>query len=188
MASYVSLGNQALIKLGHSDLIGQLTENTKAAKLVNAVYEEVRDMTLRDHHWNFAKSRKILAPSTAVPVFGSGQYFPHPDDWIRTIGTDDPYVVFSEEAEGIYYAGGDAFNLHYIKRITDPNKFDAAFRNCYTTRIAAHIAVALTGSKQLRQDMQEQYDKIDLPMARSYDGQEGGFETVTADDYIANRE
>ena len=60
MASEVQICNLALAKIGDQQ-ITSLTENSKAGRLCNLVYEPLRDATLRAHPWNFAITRETLA-------------------------------------------------------------------------------------------------------------------------------
>ncbi len=60
MASFVEIGSNALRLLG-DDPITSLTEDSERARLVNAIYEEVRNEVTRAAMWNCAKDRQVLA-------------------------------------------------------------------------------------------------------------------------------
>ena len=66
MASEVQICNLALAKIGDQQ-ITSLTENSKAGRLCNLVYEPLRDATLRAHPWNFAITRETLALHSVAP-------------------------------------------------------------------------------------------------------------------------
>lgn len=84
MASDVQIVNKALVKIGAST-ITSLTENSKAARSANAIYELTRDAALRDHPWNFAHKRVILASDSEEPAFGWTYAYTMPADFLRVI-------------------------------------------------------------------------------------------------------
>lgn len=59
-SSDVAICNSALIKLGVAE-ITSLSQNVKRAQLCDEQYPKVRDELLRNHVWNFAIKRKVLA-------------------------------------------------------------------------------------------------------------------------------
>ena len=87
MASEVQICNLALAKVG-DEQITSLTENSKAARLCNLVYEPMRDTTLRSHPWNFAIQRVELAASTETPSYEYNAQFALPSDFLRLLGTN----------------------------------------------------------------------------------------------------
>ena len=60
MASVIDICNKALDKLGQNPIIS-LTDGNKAANLCTRNWPLVRDQVLREHPWNFAMKRAILA-------------------------------------------------------------------------------------------------------------------------------
>ncbi len=189
MASYVEIGNFALSKIGHDEFITSLGEDSKAARHINVNYEQVRDEVLRDHTWNFATKRVVLAPTTDVIAWGDGNYFTVPSDCVRVVGTVNPYYVYSVEligtAKAIVY-DGTVFYLKYVSRIEDSGLFDTLFVNAYSTKLAQRICIAMGRDKGLYDRLGEMY-KADLAQARHVDSTESGFEEVTNDDFIAHR-
>ncbi len=69
MATDEEIVNLALVQIG-ADRITSLTQETKNAREANAIYDLVRDATLRAHPWNFAIKRVAL--NTADVFKGSG--------------------------------------------------------------------------------------------------------------------
>lgn len=186
MTSYVDIANQTLSRLGHFDFITSLLDASDAAILINKNYEQVRDMVLRSHSWNFAKKRVVLAPSVTVPAFGYGSYFEVPGDWLRTIKDPDyGYDQFTMEGRFIRYDSA-SLDLFYIARITDPNQFDAMFIETYICALAKAICMALTGDKEKYKIMATEY-KDALRNARSYNGSEVGVQEVLANTFLWSR-
>lgn len=184
MTDFVTLGNKSLSKLGHYDFITSLTDPTKAAALIAINYESVRDAMLRGHPWNFAVKRATLAPLTTAPVWGDGSnYFQLPSDCLRVLGMDDCYAQYNVES-GMLYFNDTTANILYTARITDPNLFDALFVEAYTTMLAITICPGLTDSEEKMSALVTMYEKLNLPLARSVDGQESGVRQIVSSNFI----
>jgi hypothetical protein len=101
--SDVSIANLALVELGQSRIIA-FTDQSKAARSVNAIYAMERDRELRSHLWNFATKRAIL-PALAgfTPAYGFKYAYQKPFDCLRIISVGD----FAPGAGGLeVYRGG----------------------------------------------------------------------------------
>ncbi len=93
MASNVTVVNRALSFLGEQ-AITAIPEDSKAGRLANAHYNDIRDTFLREHPWNFAQKRTSLAASSTSPDWGFANYFPVPSDVLRLLeanGESDGY-------------------------------------------------------------------------------------------------
>jgi hypothetical protein len=63
-------------------------------------------------------------------------------------------------------------NIKYIRRVTPPEDFSAGFVQALAARIAADIAIPVTQSRSMQQDMQALYMKK-LNDAGTNDGMQG---------------
>ncbi len=162
-ASNVAIANLALTKLGDLRILN-LTDNTKPAREVNAVFDMTRDYLQRRFSWRFCIKRANLAADTTVPLWDwayqyplptdcmrilqVGQWYPTPDlsDLISTGGQE--YVV-----EGKYILSNQAgpLKLRYLSRVTDPVQFDAAFDMAFSAYLAYILAEPLTASAEQKQ-------------------------------------
>jgi hypothetical protein len=162
-ASNVAIANLALTKLGDLRILN-LTDNTKPAREVNAVFDMTRDYLQRRFSWRFCIKRANLAADTTVPLWDwayqyplptdcmrilqVGQWYPSPDlsDLISTGGQE--YVV-----EGKYILSNQAgpLKLRYLSRVTDPVQFDAAFDMAFSAYLAYILAEPLTASPEQKQ-------------------------------------
>ena len=68
-------------------------------------------------------------------------------------------------------------NLIFLKRVTDPNELDVLFISAYTARIAAELALPISGSNTTANMMWQAYDKK-IQEARTIDSQEGSTATL----------
>lgn len=170
------------------EFITSLTDDRKAALLINKNYLQVRDYVLRAHNWNFATKRVVLTADVTLPAWGAGNYFTHPSDWIRSIqvGEYGDRYEWDSENNKIRWDGTE-LQLRYIYRVDDPNKFDAHFVEAYTSRLAYNVSMGLAVDAQLRKELLALYDK-DLRKAMSVDGVERGVMTFEANEFINYRQ
>ena len=172
MASFVEIGSNALRLLG-DDPITSLTEDSERARLVNAIYEEVRNEVTRAAMWNCAKDRQVLASLATTPAFGWSYYHQLPSTCLRVIDVLSGDIRIDHEVEGRkIMTDVSSVNLIFLKKISDPNDMDALFIGAYTAKLAAELAEPVTGSRSLAEQMWTLYDRK-VREARTIDSQEG---------------
>lgn len=185
MPSVIDICNSALDKLGQTPIMS-LTDGTKSAKLCNRNWPLARDKVLRDHPWNFAVARTILAPTTVEPVWGFGSRFPLPTDLLRLIEVRD-YVAGEYQVEGeSILANGSALYIRYVKRVEDPNAYDALFCDSVALALAADMCEALTQSSTKEQVLAEKY-RDSITRAKSADAQENPPTSFQEDEWLIAR-
>jgi hypothetical protein len=171
MVSVVGIVNSGLIKVG-ADPITSLTDDSVEARAANAQYEKLRDEVLRAHPWNFAVARQRLARLVEAPPFGFAFQYQLPPDCLRVLVMNGGRSVFEIEGRKLM-TDEESADVVYVRRITDPNEFDAMFREALAYRIAADLAYPLANSTTLSSAMMQLYRDA-LALARSVDGQESG--------------
>lgn len=184
MASTVDICNKALIKIGEDTII-DLTENSKAARLCNQIYADLRDTMLREHPWNFAIKRAQLARLTTDPIFEFDAQFQLPSDCLKVLRTDDDLSPYRVEGKALL-VNSNAVKIEYISRVEDTTMFDSLFVEALSDRIGAHLVYNLADNTQLVQIM-EQKALSRIRQARSMDGQEGIPRSVEADQWLNTR-
>lgn len=164
MASNVEIANSALTKVG-STRITSLTDNVKAAREINAIFELRRDYLLRTHNWSFAMTRTTLPALDETPAWGYTTLYQLPTDCLRVVQVNDMWVVpgladytSGPDSEPYKITGrrietdiGAPLKLRYIKRVTDPAQFDAAFVEVFASDLADQVCEALTQSNTKRE-------------------------------------
>lgn len=164
MASNVQIANSALTKLG-SSRITALTDNVKAAREINAIFELRRDYLLRTHNWSFAMTRTTLPALDETPSWGYTTLYQLPTDCLRVVQVNDMWVVpgladytSGPDSEPYKITGrrietdiGAPLKLRYTKRVTDPAQFDAAFVEVFANDLADQVCEALTQSNTKRE-------------------------------------
>lgn len=168
MASVVQVCNRALQKLGTSERISSLTDNSRNARAVNLVHEDVRDKLLRKYTWNFAKRRAQLAASAVAPVFGPARAFPVPSDFLRlrspdpedNLNTNDWRIERHSDAVCVLTDDDAPLDVPYIAQITDPNLMDPLFRDLWATEIAFETCQEITGSNTKKEALRKDREGI----------------------------
>ena len=151
MASTVQICNQALSKVGAARII-DLLDDTKNARILNAIFEVKRDAELAAHPWTFAiKRAKIPALSTA-PAFGWLYSYPLPSDFLRLIEVGNETNLYDTDSGARFQVEGGSIlcdeasplQIRYVYRVTNTGLFSALFVEALACRLAAEIAEELT--------------------------------------------
>jgi hypothetical protein len=188
MASTVGIVNAALIKLGEAS-IASLSENSKAARLANNVFEDLRDAVLEAHPWNFALARASVAADAAVPAWGYAHAYTLPSaplHCLRVLGLENASVEWRVEGRKVLTDTGSPLRIRYIARVTDPNQYSALFRECLAARLAAELAEPLKQSAGMAEAMRHLYERK-LAEARTADAQEGTADAIDATEWLDAR-
>ena len=193
MASEVGICNIALQLIKHSKQITSLTSGTKEANACEIVYDELRDLCLDMHHWNFATRRVELAQLAAdqAPAFEWDHAYGLPADFIRVISVHanahgDDNIPYKIEGDQIL-TDADELYLRYVARVEDPNKMPPTFRRALSKIIAAQLATALSQSTSLGKELFAQFHDQDLPFAKSTDAIQNYADQLPESDFIMAR-
>lgn len=155
--------------------------NDATEELLARHYELCRKKLLRQHPWNFAIKRAVLAADSETPAFGYSYQFSFPADFIRLLhvcGTDDlivPPSLYQVEGNKILisdtYSNVGALSIKYIYDIKTVSSFDPLFISLLSYDLALAIAYKVTDSNTNVQRISE-LRKEALALARAVDGQE----------------
>lgn len=162
MASDIDIANLALTKLGDVR-IASFDDNVKPAREILAVYDLLRDKLQRRYVWRFCVSRENLAADVETPAFDFTSQYTLPSDCLRVLMAGDyyPRITLSDangspgqdyrvEGRKILARDSGALPILYLKRITDPTMFDAAFIDAFAAFLAYNLAEPLTQSNTKR--------------------------------------
>lgn len=184
MTSIVAVCNRALSKIGDELIIMSLNDETKPARYCKALYADTRDFVLRSYPWRFALKRYVLAPLKEKPLFGYDYQFVVPSDCLRVWKTRDrqPYQV---EGRRIL-ADRDVFAFTGISRIEDATLFDPMFVEAFSLRLAAELAVPLTASVSLKENLTKEYQQF-VQQAKTASAMEGIQDVYTPQGWLEAR-
>lgn len=184
--SVIEVCNNALLDLGES-VIMSLGDESKAAGLCNHRWPAVRDAVLRAHPWNCAMGQAELAASTAAPLWKWEYKYVLPTDFLRIVHivSQSGYEVPDWEIQGgIILCNEEApIYISYVRRETDPKKYDALLGEALSARLAATLAYPLSGSTSLAQSYWAVYQEK-LAEARGVDAREGVPESYAANGWL----
>lgn len=171
MASEVGIVNVALRMLG-AKRIAALTDDNENAKRANDVYEPLRDYLMRSHVWNFAVKRRKLGQLATAPTYEYDYAYQLPSDWLRTVEVHDNsagthQAIYRIEESKVLSDAPDIW-LRYVAKITDPNQMTGDFRHTLSCLIARDLALPVTNSNTVRQEMKDEFKKV-FRQARSAD-------------------
>lgn len=154
-------------------------------EILNRWYVQSRKKLLREHPWNFAVKRIILAADTQDPAFAYEAQFSVPSDFVRLcyistdLTVDEEYILpqhaFQFENNKIllteYYGDATSVRLVYVADVTTVSQYDPMFIDLLAHEIALSVAYKLTESNT-------NIDRINAlksersRMAKAIDGQE----------------
>jgi hypothetical protein len=185
-----SIANLALTRLGADRITNIDTEQTENASKIRAVFDFLRDETLRAHPWNFATKRVNFNKLTTTPLYGFANEFQIPGDVLRILpagtGIDTNYPS-DYKIEGDKVLTNDStFQAKCIMRIEDTTKWDAAFVEVFATRLQAELAYAIVNNRTIAADLFNLYLQK-LRSAKAFDAMEDTPDPMTADDWINSR-
>lgn len=189
MASEVEICNRALQKLGAAR-INALSDTTRNARSCNAAYAACRDAELRAHTWNFAIARVQLAADATAPAFGRTNAFTLPADFLRILPRD-PLENLNDrdwqiEGRKLLTDEDAPFDLRYVKQETDPNQFDALFRESLAARLALELCEEITQSNTKKAELKNDY-KLAIAEARRTNAIENVPAVAAEDTWISER-
>jgi hypothetical protein len=182
--SEVSIANSALVKVG-ADRISSLTQETKSARLLNAIFAQQRDAVMSAHPWNFAIKRATLAANATVPDSEWTYQFDKPSDCLRVLEAYTTDIDFVVEGDQIL-SDESELPVRYIYRNVDPASWSPTFAEALACKLAAEVSYALTQSSALADQMVKAYRAV-LAEARSMDGAEGIIKGLEADTWTQSR-
>lgn len=148
-------------------------------------YEQTRRRLLREHPWNFATRRAVLAADATAPPFGYTTQFSVPADFIRLL-----YVVQNSSVDAEIPANSDYYKLEGGKILTSGEITDngalrikyiydmksvSAFDPMFIEVLAYDLAIAIAFKvKEGNTDLQRvaELRKQRAQIARAIDGQE----------------
>lgn len=162
MASEVEIANMALTKLGAAR-ITSLTEASKPARSMAAIFNMTRQAEIRKYRWAFALQRASLPALSAAPAWGYARAYQLPADYLslvvvgrfQAVPALDDYVngdnaMWSVESGQILTDLGAPLSIRYVRDVTDAGSFDPLFCQSFAAMLAYIACEEITGSNQKR--------------------------------------
>ena len=185
MASKVAIANFALAGELSKDQITALTDNTKAAKLVNLMFDDVAKEVMTLGVWSSATSRQTLAQDATAPDW---QYL-----YRYTLPTSPKFLGLLKINElrpgdyphsiesGYLLTDETTVKIQYKSWQTDTEKWDSMLQRCVVLKLAERLCYTLTGNVQLKQTLLGEFEAA-LRIGLGVDGQNQGDDDLTVTD------
>lgn len=186
MTSKVTICSAALLQLGKGT-IASFDEAGDLARLCANIYPIERDSILREHSWNCAIKRDILAPLTVAPAFGYSKQFALPGDFLRLLSVGDTVIGEMPQTQHFKVMGrnilaaGDVLSIEYVFRNENEATWDSKLIELMVARMLWKLAYPVTQSTSLREELKAEYSTL-AKAARSIDSQEDPSQSLS-DDY-----
>lgn len=167
----VSICNQALSLIGRSPIV-DLADGTTEAINCSVHYEPCLRLFMSERDWTFGTIRVKLSPDLDGPNFGYTYSFTIPTDSERVISvrSDDGYVRQDWIQEGGKILSNELdTNIVYLSREVTEDKLTSSAESALVHLLAARLAIAIAGNKDLANDMLGAYERIYLPKAKTSD-------------------
>lgn len=164
MASQLQMANLALLRLGSSAMIADMSESSNEARVMTALWDVERDTVLSELPWPFATgyvALGLVAGTSSVAVNDDWQYsYRYPSGCLkvrritaaamRRRPTDPPPFRVGRDGTGklIYTNQADPVTVEYTVAVTAPGEFSAPFASMLAWRLAVMAAPALTRMPQ----------------------------------------
>jgi hypothetical protein len=163
MAQTTDIGicNLALGLLGSANRIASLTERSAEAVACTAFFDEVRDATLRDFDWPFAKSIVALVEAADNPTTEWAYAYRVPSTCLKVrriqsgnvregYGDRVKYLLAYDDSGQIILTNEASAILEFTKRITVVGHLPSDFRLTLAAHLAAWIAPQVTGGDKFK--------------------------------------
>ena len=176
--SEVSICNQALSLLGaigrdNTVPLTSLDDDTNTARLCRLNYVPIRDAVLGEHNWSFATRWETLAESADPPPGEYAREYRLPPDVLEVLFVGEDYNNPQEwrlEDNAIRTDGPG--KIQAIYRVEDTTKYSSLFTQALVSRLAAELAIPITNSRSLMENMFAMYDQK-MRRAAARDSQQG---------------
>ncbi len=173
MSSKTAICNKALRRLGISEPILNVdTDNTTTSSIFKTSYDQVLEEVLRMHNWNFATFRQSLNIDSAKTIsygYKNAYILPTIPKFLKLISIDgnEPFSIEND----YILTDASTLNISFIGKVTDVNKYDSLFINCFALKLAYEVGFALTENQSLMDKISGEFLQM-LSASANKDNQE----------------
>ena len=181
MSTKIDIYNLALYKIAQSIGVPSVNDDSKAADVLNRLWEPMRDIVLTDRVWPWAMKAQALALEAERPLPGWKRRYAYPNDCLTAYavtserglagcgklvhfvgstpyGRDDWETAYGDQGLSILTNVEDAW-LVYAAKVEDASIFPPQFVNALAARLAAEAAPPIMGDLglQAKQSLLDEY-------------------------------
>lgn len=185
MASKTSIANRALSKLGQPRVSNVETTNTKAARTINGMWDNIRDAMLEEYPWNFAIKQTNLAPDATNDSWEYDKAYTMPSDFLSLMRIkDSPDYCFQNKK--IYTDESNLIYIEYISQVTNTGDWPLMFAEAMASRLAYESSEEITTSNTKRDILFREAQQT-LAIAKQKDSMENPIRNFEQDDWLDAR-
>lgn len=175
--SVTKICNLSLSDIGSKRINNFETDSSEQAIMCRLHYEPTKDALLRSHWWRFASGRATLSQDTTDPDFEWDNQFILPNDFLAMKSiyenrfSDESYRSYALEGQRLL-TNESTMEIRYIKKVTDPTKFDPLFVQVLVLQLDLKLITGLAKTDtKLKADIKEDL-KLLMPAVKALDKQE----------------
>ena len=185
MASKTEIANWALLKLGCGRVSNIETEANENARILNSIYDNVKNALLQQYPWNFCLERTTLTPASGTPAWGYNYKYHLPSDYLamREIQYDPDYVI---EGQYLLTDCGTELNVRYHKLIDVDAYLPPLFVEALATKLAHQACERITQSTSKKDSLLQDFSLI-INSAYVADAIDGSSETLPESSWLEAR-
>lgn len=170
--SEVFIANLALGRIGHTQKIAALSEQSIQAELCRDLYPHCRDRVMEDFAWPFA-TRHAQLQDIGNPPTNWGYRYGYPSDCLKSryivipevrnpyAAQRIPFAVIEDTDQGGSYKAivtdQESAELCYTGAVTDPSRFSASFKSAVAWLLASELVVPLAKDSKFANNALNQY-------------------------------
>lgn len=166
MSSSAEIANIALLKLGSEESLLALTDNTVSGRVMNRLFNHVRDSELRRYPWKFALKRDSILALVDSPAWGYERQFPLPSDLLSLVQVNEFYTrgltqrpPWSVEDRKILTNLGAPLKVRYVRQVTNSGELDPLFVEAFACKLAYEGCEKITQSNTKKDMLGRDYLK-----------------------------
>lgn len=173
MSSKTAICNKALRRLGISQAILNVdTDNTTQSSILKSSYDEVLESVLRMHNWSFATFRQSLNIDTSKTIsygYKNAYVLPTIPKFLKLtkIEGNEPFNI----ENNYILTDASVLNISFIGKVTDVNRYDSLFIDCFALKLAYETGFSLTENRALVGEIGEEFLQM-LKASSNKDNQE----------------
>lgn len=163
MASKVAIANYALAGELGKDQITALTDTTKAAEMVNLLFDITAQEVMAEGAWSSATKRQTLAQDATAPDWGYLYRYTLPTDpkFLGLLKVNELLPgdsIYSVES-GFLLTDDTTMKIQYKIWQTDTEKWDMNLQRAVVLKLAAKLCYSLTGNVELKKTLLAEYQE-----------------------------
>ncbi len=160
MASKVQIANRALQRLAVGRITA-FTENTKAAKEVNLIFDDVVQEVISEGAWTSTTIRQTLGQDATAPDWGYSYRYVLPTDpkFLGLLEINETAIgeVDYTIENGYLLSNDSSMKIKYKAYVTDAQSYDPQLVKAIVAKLAHDLSYSFTGKEGMKDRLLAEY-------------------------------